>query len=101
MVRAVEIAIGFGIVFLLTAPLLGASVARAGVPRSCIHPNADPIECPRDTRRVMREVLPSARVRELQKQRPELERTVPLQAEERNEILREIRRMLRYEYGRL
>jgi hypothetical protein len=71
------IASGIGVALLLAAGL-GAPAARAGVPAACIHPQVDPLECPRQTRRLLLEVLPSARVRALEKQRRELERTSPL-----------------------
>ena len=47
--------------------------AQAGVPRSCIHPHFDPIDCARETRTLHRKVLPSARVRALERQRSRLQ----------------------------
>jgi hypothetical protein len=71
-------------------PLLFAAPSQAGVPRACIHPWADAIECPRETRKVMLKVLPSARVRELRAQRPALERFGESHDLRRNQLLEEI-----------
>lgn len=80
------------VAFLIAAHALAPAVASAGVPRSCVHPNNDPIECPRETRLEHLDVLPSARLRVLQSQRPVLERTVvPVQDQERNTLLEQIR----------
>lgn len=85
------IAIAAGVALLLVAQLVAPVVARAGVPRSCIHPTYDPLACPRDTRLVQLEVLPWTRVRVLQRQAPELEETVvPVQDRERNILLEQI-----------
>ncbi|MDH3284773.1 MAG: hypothetical protein OEQ13_08525 [Acidobacteriota bacterium] len=92
--RAGWIAAGIGVGLLLVAGLR-APTARAGVPRACIHPQADPIECPAETRRVLLRVLPASRVRALARQRIELERTAPLQDRERNELIEQIRDRLR------
>ena len=73
---------------------LGAVSGRAGVPRSCIHPHFDPLRCARDTRSEHRDVLPSARLRQLDAQRPRLEDRVPLQDAERNALLKEIHELL-------
>jgi hypothetical protein len=75
--------------FALASLGLGATPAQAGVPRSCIDDSYDPIACKRDTRRVYREVLPSARLRVLETQRPGLERVIPLEDAERNLLLEE------------
>ncbi len=69
-------------------------VGQAGVPGSCVHPDYDPIECIRETRLERRDVLPSARVRELEAQQAELAGQAPRQDLERNELLREIRELL-------
>ena len=92
--RSGWIASGIGVALVLAAGL-GAPAARAGVPRACIHPQADPLECPRQTRQVLLRVLPSARVRALEGQQRELERTAPLQDRTRNRLIREIRNSLR------
>ncbi len=85
---------------LLAGSLLAAPHARAGVPRSCIHPQADALECPRDQRRTLLKVIPSARVRALHAQRRDFERTTTLRDLERNRILWDIRRALRREFRR-
>lgn len=65
--------------------------AQAGVPRSCIHPTYDPIECKRDMYREYLDVLPLARIRALEAQRPELEAiVVPTQDAQRNQLLQDI-----------
>ena len=46
-------------------------------------------------RAVSRDVLPSARIRELERQQPELTGTVSTQDEERNALLAEIRESIR------
>jgi hypothetical protein len=89
--RHVTLAIAAALLLLMTGLALAPGFARAGVPRSCIHPWADAIECPKDTRRVLLKVLPSARRRALWLQRPKLEWTIGIQQWERNELLREIR----------
>ena len=65
---------------------IGAPAARAGVPKACIHPRADPLECPVATREVLLRVLPSARVRALAHQRRALEREAPLQDRARKRL---------------
>ena len=85
-----------GIVFLVAASALSPAAAHAGVPRSCIYPNSDALACPRDTRLVTLDVLPSARVRALKQQRAQRERVAPLQDGERNHLLEGIRDELRY-----
>ena len=90
------IAITAGALILLVTPVVAPEVARAGVPRSCIHPTYDPLACPRDTRLVQLDVLPSARVRVLRRQASELEETVvPVQDRERNILLEQILEHLR------
>lgn len=73
------------------AALLGPAAGRADVPRACVHPRYDPIACARETRQVHRDVLPLARLRALDAQRPELAGEVPLQDAERNALLEAIR----------
>ena len=90
--RALLCSIGWGIC--LVSPVL-APPASAGVPRSCIHPQANPLECPRDTRRVTHSVLPRARVKALRQQRRQLEREAAFEDRQRNRILRDIREGLR------
>ena len=85
-----RIGAALGFALLLATQAFLPSPAHAGVPRSCIHPRADAIQCPRDTRRVLLDVIPSARRNALRAQRPALERTVELQSLERNEILEQI-----------
>jgi hypothetical protein len=75
---------------LLALPVLAPAPAGAGVPRSCIHPQANPIECPKDTRKVLLKVIPSARRRALREQRPELERTFEARSLRRDRLLEEI-----------
>ena len=77
------------------AVTLAADEARAGVPRSCIRPQADALNCPRDTRLVTLRVLPAARVRALQKQRRILERVTPRDVGARYRSLEELRARLR------
>lgn len=69
--------------------------ARGGVPRSCIHPRANPLECPRDTRLVTLDVLPLARVKALRQQRRQRRRVAPYEDRRRNQILEDIRDELR------
>ena len=74
---------------------LAPAAAFAGVPRACVEPDNNPIQCPREWRRGHLKVLSSARIRALERQRAELERQGPLQAEERNQLLWDIRDTLR------
>jgi hypothetical protein len=82
---------------LMAGLALAPDFARAGVPRSCVHPRANAIECPKDARRVLLKVLPSARRRALWLQRPQLEWTIGIHQWERNELLRQIRDGVREE----
>jgi len=82
---------------LMAGLALAPDFARAGVPRSCVHPWANAIECPKDTRRVLLKVLPSARRRALWLQRTQLEWTIGIHQWERNELLRQIRDGVREE----
>lgn len=91
--RQTVIAIGLG-ALLLTAAGLAASVAHAGVPRSCVHPRAHRLECRADTRRVMDQVLPSARLEALHHERRDLGRVTTRSNRERNRLLRGILREL-------
>lgn len=93
--RRSAIAIGIGSGLLLLAGGLVPSVAHAGVPRSCVHPQAQPLECQADTRRVMLKVLPSARLQALRAQEPDLAEAGNLRSRERDRILRDIRRDVR------
>ncbi len=66
-------------------------VAYAGVPRACIHSSYGPIECSRQMQLERNDVLPSARVRLLARQRIEYEQiVVPIQDAERNRLLEEM-----------
>jgi hypothetical protein len=76
---------------LASTALLGPATGRADVPRACVHPRYDPIACARETREVHRDVLPLARLRALDAQRPRLAEEVPLQDAERNALLEAIR----------
>jgi hypothetical protein len=78
----------------LAGPAGSPAPARGGVPSSCIHPQADPIRCPRDTRLVTERVMPAARLRALRRQRPELERVAPREDRQRNRTLEQIREEL-------
>lgn len=69
--------------------------AGADVPRACVHPRSDPIECPRQWRREYRDVLPLARLRALEAQRPRLRRVAPREDRVRNRLLLEILRSQR------
>ncbi len=81
--------------------LLAPAVAYAGVPRACIHSSYGPLECSRQMQLERNDVLPSARVRRLEAQRIEYERSVvPIQGEERNRLLKEIFYELRELRGR-
>jgi hypothetical protein len=94
-VRLVRIATLACVGLLLGVRALVPSLAHADVPRSCVHTSYDPIECPRETRLVHRDVLPSARLKALDEQRRRIERAIPLQEEERQILLEEIRDALR------
>jgi hypothetical protein len=89
--RRAPVAKAATLMILMAGLALAPDFARAGVPRSCIHPWAHAIECPKDTRRVLLKVLPSARRRALGLQRPQLEWTIGTHQWERNELLRQIR----------
>ena len=65
--------------------------ANAGVPRSCVHPRADSLDCARDTRRVSQRVLSSARLRALARQHYRYEHVAPHEDRERNRMLQELR----------
>jgi len=80
----------FGCSFGLGPQALQPSVAHADVPRSCVHPQADPLACARDTREVTHRVLPSARLRALRQRRRAYERVAPLEDRERNRTLESI-----------
>ncbi len=76
---------------LATGQMLVPAVAYAGVPRACIHSSYGPIECSRQMQLERNDVLPSARVRRLERLRIEDQQiVVPLQAAERNRLLGEI-----------
>ncbi len=76
---------------LSTGQMLVPAVAYAGVPRACIHSSYGPIECSRQMQLERNDVLPSARVRRLQRLRLEDQQiVVPLQGAERNRLLEEI-----------
>ena len=78
--------------------LLGCGLApgaEAGVPRSCVHPNIDRMACIRDTAAVRDRVLPSARLRALERERARLERLAPREDRQRNRLLRRILRRMR------
>ena len=85
----------FGCVFGLAALALAPDSARAGVPRSCVHPQADPLACARDTRAVTHRVLPAARLRALHRQRRAYERVAPREDRVRNHTLESIDSRLR------
>ncbi len=71
--------------------MLAPAVAYAGVPRACIHSSYGPIECSREMQLERNDVLPSARVRRLERQRIEYEQiVVPLQDAERDRLLEEM-----------
>ncbi len=76
--------------------MLAPAVAYAGVPRACIHSSYGPIECSRQMQLERNDVLPSARVRRLERQRIEYEQiVVPLQDAERDRLLEEMLSELR------
>ncbi len=86
-----------GLSLCVVAPVLAPQPAHAGVPRSCMARSYDPIRCPRETRQASRDVLGTARILQLERQREELARiVVPLQDAERNRLLREVVGLLRY-----
>ena len=72
-----------GLVFGLAAP----PDARAGVPRACNRPQAEPLACARATREVTHRVMPAARVRALRARRGLYERVVPVEDRQRNRAL--------------
>ncbi len=81
---------------LSTGQMLVPAVAYAGVPRACIHSSYGPIECSREMQLERNDVLPSARVRRLQRLRIEGQQiVVPLQAAEQNRLLEEMLSELR------
>ena len=81
---------------LSTGQMLVPAVAYAGVPRACIHSSYGPIECSRQMQLERNDVLPSARVRRLERLRLEYEQiVVPLQGAERNRLLEEMLSELR------
>jgi hypothetical protein len=84
---ALLLGLGLGVALALLTP----APAGAGVPRACIHPQADPLECPRATRRVTLRVLPAARVEALREQRRPLQEVAPREDRRRNRLLEEIR----------
>ena len=89
--RVITLASLAGLGVLSVGQMLAPAVAHAGVPRACIHPSSDPIECTRQMRLERNDVLPSARVRRLKRQRVEYEQiVVPFQDAERDRLLEEI-----------
>ncbi len=58
---------------LVSAWAAAPGAARAGVPRVCTQMAYDPLECPRALRAQHRKVLPTARLRALERQREALE----------------------------
>ncbi len=81
---------------LAISQVLVPAVAYAGVPRACIHSSYGPIECSRQMQLERNDVLPSARVRRLQRLRIEDQQiVVPLQAAEQNRLLEEMLSELR------
>jgi len=89
--RILTLGLGCGLV--LVAQALVLAVAHAGVPRACVHPQADPFECREQTRRILYDVIPSARIEALREQ-DRLEERGNEQDRERNQLLRDIRREL-------
>ncbi len=84
------------LVILSADQMLAPAVAYAGVPRACIHSGYGPIECSRQMQLERNDVLPSARVRRLERLRLEYEQiVVPLQAAEQNRLLQEMLSELR------
>ena len=84
------------LVILSADQMLAPAVAYAGVPRACIHSSYGPIECSRQMQLERNDVLPSARVRRLERLRIEDEQiVVPLQGAERNRLLEEMLSELR------
>jgi hypothetical protein len=88
-------AVLLGCVAGFAASALPTDAARAGVPRSCVHPQADPLACARATREVTHQVLPAARVRALRRQHRTYERVAPREDRERNRTLESIDSRLR------
>lgn len=84
--------IGAALGLLMTA--LAPAAARADVPRACVHPHYEPLECMRETRRVQLELLPLARLRELARQQPRLAHVVALEDAERNLLIEAILELL-------
>ena len=82
-------------VLMLSLLVLLPAASWGDVPRSCIHPRANPIECVRDQREALLKVVPSARRRALLEQRSDLERAVEVQSLQRNQLLEEILDTLR------
>lgn len=78
--------------FLFALCALAAPVAHAGVPRACVYMTFDPILCKQAYAEERLDVLPSARVRVLERQRRSHRRVVvPVQDAERNALLEQIR----------
>lgn len=89
--RCVTLASLTCLAILSVGQMLVPAVAYAGVPRACIHSSYGPIECSRQMQLERNDVLPSARVRQLERLRLEDEQiVVPLQAAERNRLLKEM-----------
>ena len=96
--RTGTLALMLGLAFALSEAALAPQVASAGVPRSCVHPQADALACPRDTRSVTHRVLPARRVRALRAQQRAYERASRRDAVRMNDFtLRELRDELRCE----
>ena len=75
--------------------VVAAGAAHSGVPRACIHPVSDPVECTRVKSLERYDVLGSARIRELRlRESVYQEKVVPIQDAERNRLLKEIRNAL-------
>ncbi len=74
--------------------LMLAGPAGAGVPRACVHPQADRLRCAMETRREHLDLLPTQRLRELRQQFERLAAEAPLQDLERNLLLEDIREIL-------
>lgn len=75
--RTRTLALLLGLAFGLAGSTLTPDAARAGVPRSCIRPQADALACRHDTRLVTYRVMPAARVRALREQHRLYERATP------------------------
>ncbi len=89
----------FASTLLILGLLLAALPAGADVPDSCVHPQVDPLLCAVETRLVHYDVLPSARVRALERLYERLAREAPLQDLERNLLLEEILETIRARRG--